>query len=196
MKYLYLWLCMALLVCAGCSDDDDGPAGRPGALLFRGFVDTEIHFYVGGEPADFSTIDATQLFNPYRRSLMSSAHYQGHYFYFDGDTVEIFSGNLPHLRYSYFFSGDSLFGMVYPMGLTGDPYPGYLMTGSKTELRRRQCTHYVRTYTETGLQRGLSFNVSDYDTPASMIGRYGFQGIEAMGPSDTLLLINQTQGYY
>lgn len=76
-------------------------------------------------------------------------------------------------------------------------YPGnvaehFAAIGNKSELHRRHGLSYVRTYRDDGtVNTGSGLNVSDYNTPGSMVGQSEFQGIDQMGENDTLLLYNQ-----
>ncbi|MCZ4410566.1 hypothetical protein O3Q51_17250 [Cryomorphaceae bacterium 1068] len=194
LKYFLVPLLASLII--SCSKEDDPDDQADGKLWFRGYSQSEKLFYVGGEQRDASSLDLSTLFNETRRSWISTSRYVGDHYFFDDDTLEIRFDNPPFNRYGYYFSNDSLFGLINDSFIGGDPFPRYLASGSKNELKTKHCLTYIRTYRDDGTSRkGSSFNVTDHETVESVIGNSEFMGINQMGPNDTLLLINQTKIY-
>lgn len=191
-------ICLAFVVgcmLTSCDKDDDGNEPLPGELRFSGYSERHVLFYVGGEPRDHENLDLSKLFNQTRLSWISTERYIGDYYYFTGDSLEVGIGTPPYDRLGYFFRNDTLFTYRYSLWFE-TPTPGYEATGNETELNQKHCLTYTRMYRPDGtVQKGSSFNVSAYETLESLIGMYGYSGIDNMGPNDTLLLINQTKVY-
>lgn len=184
-------LCIALF--AGCEKEEE--ERDPRKLWFRGYSEHNTIFYVGGEERDASILDLSKLFDDTRRSWISEERYWGDHYFFDGDTLEIRFNGPDYLRYAYFFSNDSLFVMRDDSPWT-DPFSWFMAFGSKTQLTTKQCLTYTKRYYDDGSVRsGSSFNVSEHETLESAANFSHFDGVDQMGPNDTLLLINQTKFY-
>ena len=192
----YFIFILLLVLFVGCAKDDDQDESDPNKLWFSGYAETETLFYVGGEQRDVSGLILSNLFEETRLSWISVSRYLGDHYFFDGDTLETRFDNPPYNRYGYFFRNDSLFALIPPVFSQDDYTPMYFATGSKAELTTKHCLTYIRTQRQDGTWRsGSSFNVSGHETPESVIGHADYQGIDQMGPNDTLLLINQVKVY-
>ena len=190
---LKIFLLLSFAVIVGCcKDDDPEPKTQDGKLHFRGFDEKQILLWVGGEQRSTAQINFSKLLDKTRQSWISESYYQQLTYFFEGDTLTIESGEGGPHRVGYYFSNDSLFTMEPGYADTYWPYYGGI--GSENEIRTRQGLSYVRTYRDDGtVKTGAGFNVSEYNTPESMIGINEFQGIDQMGENDTLLLYNQTK---
>ncbi len=194
MKYFAKVVCVFLLVFSlGCNKDDDrGLNKTEGVLCFRGYVERDTLFWVGGEPRDPSGLDFSKLFNETRLSWISVERYLGNSFFFNGDTLEIFVGTLPPARYGYEISNDSIF-YKYP-GMFGGSSLVFMGTGNTEEVRTQHGLTFLRTFRENGTpQLGGGFEVSNYNYPEMMIGHTNFNGIDQMAENDSLVIINQTK---
>jgi len=185
-----------LIFLSSCEKESDQPS-KGDAIFFDGYVETDVIFYVGGEPKDPTVLNVNQLWEWPEISWISSERYEGNYYYFMDDSVELYQSTTESkVRYGYFFSNDSLF------LLHDDPWIGATNTifagiGDKFELRKKHCLIYARRYNDDGtVDRGGGFNVSDHYTLEDLHENFTeFTDISQMGPNDTLILYNQTSIY-
>lgn len=193
LKTSALCLMLGVLFVACDKDDDAGRNEKEGVLYFRGFSETQVLFWVGGEPRDPSGLDMSEFFNSTRLSWISALRYADHTFFFDGDTVEIFAGHQVPPRHAYTVENDTVWYFIENW-FADTPSKSCLAEGSATELRQRHGLMYRRYLDENGvLRRGGGFEVSRYNTPELMEAQTSFTGIDQMAETDTLLIINQTK---
>jgi len=184
---------IGLLLLLSCEKDENNV--EDDVLQFSGYINRDIIFYVGGEPADPSQLDMSKLLDFPEESWISLERYRGDYYRFNGDSVDLYHSHSNSIqRFGYYFENDSLFLVRFDPWLQTE-IAGYDAVGSESRLERKHCLVYARKMRENGtFESGGGFNVNDYYTIEDLQQNITpFQDLSEMGPNDTLIFYNQTQ---